>query len=75
MIERRKNTNYLKRTKCIRGSGFRDVISYIGQNKDLIAKPMLAAAGEIGALSLKEGARAIIKKLISEKRGSGIKKF
>jgi len=39
------------------------VLSYIAQNKDLIAKPLLSSAGETGALVMNEGARAIIERL------------
>ena len=79
----------------IYGYGFVDTLSsigsYIAQNKDLIAKPMLSAAGEIGALALTKGSKALIKKLSAEKKkeldpsskqildrlvsGSGIKRF
>ena len=54
------------------GYGFVDSLqnigSYIAQNKDLIAKPMLSAVGEIGALALTEGSKALIKKLAAEKK-------
>ena len=46
--------------------------SYIGQNKDLIAKPFLSSLGEAGGILLTEGARAIFNK---RKQGSGIKRF
>ena len=42
--------------------------SYVFQNKDLIAKPMLSAVGEVGALALTEGSKALIKKLSSNKK-------
>ena len=54
------------------GYGFVDSLqnigSYIAQNKDLIAKPMLSAVGEIEALALTEGSKALIKKLSAEKK-------
>ena len=76
MIVKRKNTNYSSKVKYVRGAGFMDGIgSYIGQNKDLIAKPLLSSLGEAGGILLKEGARAIINKHLSRKQGSGIKKF
>ena len=76
------------------GSGFVDILkkigSYIFQNKDLIAKPLLSALGEVGGLALTEGSKALIKKLSTDKKkeldpsskeildrlvsGSGIKK-
>lgn len=79
MIVKRKNTNYSNKVKHVRGAGFMDVMggigSYIGQNKDLIAKPLLSSIGEAGGILLKEGARAIINKHLSRKQGGGIKKF
>jgi len=76
MIVKKQNTNYLKRAKYVQGAGFMDVLggigSYIAQNKDLIAKPLLSAAGETGALLMNEGARAIIERL-RKKDGKGIK--
>ena len=77
------------------GSGFVDILkgigSYVVENKDLIAKPMLSALGEVGGLALTEGSKALIKKLSAEKKkeldpsskqildrlvsGNGIKKF
>ena len=54
------------------GSGFVDILkgvgSYIAQNKDLIAKPMLSALGEVGGLALTEGSKALIKKLSADKK-------
>ena len=56
----------------IYGTGFADTLndigSYISQNKDLIAKPLLSALGEVGGLALTEGSRALIKKLTSDKK-------
>ena len=93
MIVNRKNCMYTSKRKIIHGQGFVDTLSsigsYINQNKDLLAKPMLSAVGNIGALALTEGSKAIIKKLAqrgnltpeserilnSLKTGNGIKKF
>lgn len=69
MIERKKNYMYTSNRKMIHGKGFMDTLkgigSYIFQNKDLIAKPMLSAVGNVGALALTEGTKALFKKLAS----------
>ena len=56
----------------IYGYGFvdtlKDIGSYIAQNKDLIAKPMLSAVGELGGLALTEGGKALIKKLSTDQK-------
>lgn len=67
MLVKSRNLN----KKYIRGAGFvdtmmstlRNVGSYVAENKDLIAKPMLGALGNVGALALTEGAKAVINKL------------
>ena len=46
--------------KYIQGSGFG---SYILENKDLIAKPLLSAVGNIGAMALTEGSKFLLNKL------------
>ena len=55
----------------IYGSGFGDIFkkigSYLLENKDLIAKPLLEAVGEAGGFALKEGSKALIKKLSTDK--------
>ena len=72
MIVRKKNRMYSSKRKFIHGLGFVDSLtstlrgigSYIYQNKDLIAKPMLGAVGQVGALALTEGAKAGLKKML-----------
>ena len=72
MMERKKPKNYSKRVKHVRGLGFRDMLtnigSYIGQNKDLLAKPLLSAAGNALGYAVQEGSRAIMNKILSKKR-------
>ena len=67
MIVRKKSS---KKT-MIYGNGFVDSLkgigSYIAQNKDLIAKPMLGAVGDIGALAMVEGSKALIRKMSKNK--------
>src|SRR5271169_3220968 len=48
-------------------SAFRNFTSYIGTNKDLIAKPMLSAVGSLGALGLTAGVPALIKHITSKR--------
>lgn len=66
MIVRKQNNVYTTHRKKVAGAGFMDTLkgigSYIYQNKDLIAKPMLGAVGNVGALALTEATKAIIDK-------------
>ena len=72
MIVRKKNRMYSSKRKFVHGLGFVDSLtstlkgigSYIYQNKDLIAKPMLGAVGQVGALALTEGVKAGLKKAL-----------
>ena len=72
MIIRKKNQMYTSKRNMIYGYGFvdtlKDIGSYIFQNKDLIAKPILSSVGEIGALALTEGSKALIKKLSTDQK-------
>jgi len=47
-------------------SAFKNFTSYIGTNKDLIAKPMLSAVGSLGALGLTAGVPALINHIINK---------
>ena len=66
---------YTTRKKHVTGRGFvdsaasafRNFTSYIGTNKDLIAKPMLSAVGSLGALGLTAGVPALIKHITSKR--------
>lgn len=42
--------------------------SYIVQNKDLLAKPLLGAVGDLTAFGLTEGGKALITKLINARK-------
>ena len=72
MIVKQKNQMYTSKRNMVYGSGFvdtlKDIGSYVFKNKDLIAKPMLSALGEVGGLALTEGSKALIKKLSAIKR-------
>jgi hypothetical protein len=66
MIVKQKNYMYTNKRKYVQGSGFmNDVGSYILENKDLIAKPLLGAVGNIGALALTEGSKWAVNKLMN----------
>ena len=68
MIVKKKNYMYTNKRKYVEGSGFmNDVGSYILENKDLIAKPLLGAVGNIGALALTEGSRWAVNKLMNSR--------
>lgn len=78
MIIIKKDCPYTSNKSCVQGAGFmdslssglRNVGSYILQNKDLIAKPMLGAAGNLAALGFTEGAIAIAKKIANKNNKS-----
>ena len=66
MIVKNKNIMYTNKRKYVQGSGFMDGIgSYILENKDLIAKPLLGAVGNIGAMALTEGSKFLLNKLVN----------
>jgi hypothetical protein len=68
MLVKKKNQMYTNKRKYVQGSGFvNDIGSYILQNKDLIAKPLLGAVGNIGAMTLTEGSKFLINKLMKPK--------
>ena len=69
MIDHRnQNKGYSSHRKHIQGKGFIDSVlssaknigSYIAQNKDLIAKPLLGAVGNLAATGLTEGGIALL---------------
>jgi len=76
MIVKKRNNGYSSHRKYIRGKGFvdslssslRDVGSYISQNKDLIAKPLLGAAGNLAAFGLEEGGKALLTHIMKQKK-------
>ena len=72
MIQRKRSKNYSKRVKHVRGAGFMDIIksfgSYINQNKDLIAKPVLAGIGELEVYAVNKGVKALMDKILSKER-------
>jgi hypothetical protein len=75
LIINRKH-GYSSKRKYVQGSGFMDSLtsglkgvgSYISQNKDLLAKPLLGAAGDLAAIGLLEGGKAAINAIKNRKR-------
>lgn len=72
---------YSSNRKYIQGRGFVDTLtnaftsmkptlqnigSYVSQNKDLIAKPLLGAAGDLAAFGLTQGGKALLSKIINK---------
>src|SRR5277367_2647247 len=76
MIITKRNQGYSLTIKYIQGKGFvdslRSIGSYIAQNKDLIAQPMLGAVGNVGAFALTEGGRALTTHLINKKQNEKV---
>jgi len=69
MLVKKKNLMYSNQRKYVQGSGFMDGIgSYILENKDLIAKPLLGAVGNIGAMALTEGSKFLLNKLTNNSK-------
>ena len=71
MIVKKKNRMYTSKRTMIHGQGYVDVLkgigSYMFENKDLIAKPMMGAVGNLAALALTQGGKSIINRLAKEK--------
>jgi hypothetical protein len=75
LIINRKH-GYSSKRKYVQGKGFIDSLtsglkgigSYISQNKDLLAKPLLGAAGDLAAFGLLEGGKAAINTIKNRKR-------
>ena len=63
---------YSRDKKYVEGRGFvdwtRSLASYVSTNKDLIAKPLLSAVGNLGALGLTSGVPALINHIISKRK-------
>ena len=72
MIVNQKSRAYSSKRTTIHGRGFVDTLkgigSYVYQNKDLIAKPMLGAVGDIGALAMVEATKALIRKATAKRK-------
>src|SRR6267154_776498 len=74
MIIIKRTHGYGSRRKYIHGGGFvdslsstlRNVGSYVYQNKDLIAKPLLGAVGNLAATGLEKGGIALLNHIITK---------
>ena len=75
MIIVKRKQGYSSRRQFIHGQGFVDSLttslhsigSYISKNKDLIAKPLLGAVGNLAATGLEEGTKLLMNHLINKK--------
>ena len=74
MIVQKRAHGYSSRKKYIQGKGFIDTLtsslksvgSYISQNKNLIAKPLLEATGNLAAFGVEEGGKALLKHMMNK---------
>src|SRR5206468_11173057 len=74
MIIVKRNHGYSSRRKYIHGQGFvdsltstlRNVGSYVSQNRDLIAKPLLGAVENLAASGLTEGTKLLLNHIINK---------
>ena len=75
MLIIKTNHGYRANRKYVQGRGFVDSLtsslksigSYVSQNKDLIAKPLLGAVGNLAATGLEEGTKALVRHVINKK--------
>ena len=73
-----KTNRSVSKRKYIQGKGFTDALmsslrsvgSYVAQNKDLIAKPLLGAVGDLAATGISQGVPALIKYINNKNKGS-----
>ena len=81
MLVKKTKRGYSLQRKYIQGKGFVDSLSsvfnsmkptlqnigtYVSQNKDLIAKPLLGAVGNLAALTVTQGGKALITKIMNK---------
>lgn len=71
MLVKKFQKGYSTQRIYVYGAGFKDNLKSIGsflvQNKDIIAKPLLGAAAEVGAKVLSEGGKALINHIITKR--------
>jgi len=73
-----KTNRSVSKRKYIQGRGFTDSLmsslrsvgSYVAQNKDLIAKPLLGAVGDLAATGISQGVPALIKYINNKNKES-----
>jgi hypothetical protein len=74
MLIIKQKHGYGANRKYVHGKGFVDSLtsslknmgSYVYQNKDLIAKPLLGAVGNLAATGLQEGTKALLNHIINK---------
>ena len=78
LVHSSKTNRSVSKRKYIQGKGFteslmsslRSVGSYVAQNKDLIAKPLLGAVGDLAATGISQGVPALIKYINNKNKES-----
>ena len=78
MVHNSKTNRSVLKRKYIQGKGFTDSLmsslrsigSYVAKNKDLIAKPLLGAVGDLAATGISQGVPAVIKYINNKNRES-----
>src|ERR1700690_4136034 len=78
LVHNSKTNRPLLKRKYIQGKGFTDSLlsslrsvgSYVAQNKDLIAKPLLGAVGDLAATGISQGVPALINYIKNKNRAS-----
>ena len=78
LVHNSKTNRPVLKRKYIQGKGFTDSLmsslrsvgSYVAQNKDLIAKPLLGAVGDLAATGISQGVPALIKYINNKNKGS-----
>ena len=79
MIIIKRKRGYGANRKYVQGRGFVDSLkgigSYISQNRDLIAKPLLGAVGNLAATGLTEAAKGLMNHIINKKAQKGLPKL
>jgi hypothetical protein len=74
MLVTKSTKGYTSRRKYVDGKGFVDsltsslksITSYVAQNKDLIAKPLLGAVGNLAATGLEESGKALLSHIMNK---------
>ena len=78
LVHSSKTNRSVSKRKYIQGKGFTDSLmsslksigSYVARNKDLIAKPLLGAVGDLAATGISQGVPALIKYINNKNKGS-----
>ena len=71
LVHNSKTNRPVLKRKYIQGKGFTDSLmsslrsvgSYVAQNKDLIAKPLLEAVGDLAATEISQGLSTLMKNI------------